>query len=232
MISVCMATYNGAKYIKEQIDSILVQLGADDELVVSDDGSTDGTIDIVLGYRDSRIQLYRGSFHSPIYNFENALKQAKGNYILLCDQDDIWMEGRVKALVGRLQNHDVVVSNATYIDGDGKPFDRLYFTQAPTLRVRETLMHNHFFGASMAFRRTVLNHALPFPKHLPMHDQWIGLMGLHYGKVCFEERPLLKYRRHGNNASFNGVSHNPYSKRIMFRVRIVYYYIMRILGIS
>lgn len=99
MISVCMATYNGEKYIKEQIDSILKQLGSDDELVISDDGSSDGTIDIILGYHDPRIHLYKGSFHSPAFNFENALKNATGDFIFLSDQDDIWYDNKVPEIL-------------------------------------------------------------------------------------------------------------------------------------
>lgn len=103
MISVCIATHNGAHYIKEQIESILCQLGTNDEIIISDDGSTDNTIDILLAFNDKRIIIYHykqpvKSKHSHIYvckNFENALKHAKGDYIFLADQDDWWMPNKV-----------------------------------------------------------------------------------------------------------------------------------------
>ncbi len=96
MISVCMATYNGEKYIERQLDSILAQLKENDELIISDDGSTDRTAEILARYgTDKRIRILHGSFHSPIYNFENAIKQAQGDYIFMADQDDIWLPGRI-----------------------------------------------------------------------------------------------------------------------------------------
>ena len=102
MISVCMATYNGENFIKEQIDSILPQLSDDDEIVISDDGSTDKTVDIIENYGDSRIKLLKyNSFRSTIYNLENALKDSKGDVIFLCDQDDKWNEDKVNICLER-----------------------------------------------------------------------------------------------------------------------------------
>ena len=89
MISVCMATYNGEKYLREQVGSILTQLGENDELVVSDDGSTDSTIDILKSYNDPRIKIFINTGrHGVNSNFENALRHADGDYIFLSDQDD------------------------------------------------------------------------------------------------------------------------------------------------
>lgn len=92
MISVCMATYNGEEYIKEQLESILCQLGEMDEIIISDDGSTDNTLNIIESYNDSRIKIHINTGkHGFVYNFENALQKAKGEYIFLSDQDDIWL---------------------------------------------------------------------------------------------------------------------------------------------
>ncbi|MDE5758415.1 MAG: glycosyltransferase, partial [Allobaculum sp.] len=92
MISVCIATYNGERYIETQIRSILDQLNEDDEIIISDDSSTDRTLDIIRSLNDSRIKLFAGNkFHSRTFNFENALKQATGDFIFLSDQDDIWL---------------------------------------------------------------------------------------------------------------------------------------------
>lgn len=232
MISVCMATYNGEKFIVEQINSILSQLGENDELIVSDDGSSDQTIQIVSALNDKRIHIYSGHFHSPIYNFENAIKHARGEIIFLSDQDDIWLPGRVNKLCAALKQNDVVVSNAKFMDGEGHLIDKLYFDSMPSFKLLSTILANHFFGASMAFKSSILKYALPFPRRLAMHDQWIGLMGCIYGKVGFVEEPLLLYRRHGNNASFCGVSHNPYRKRFMFRFHTVSNLILRICHIA
>lgn len=232
MISVCIATYNGEKYISEQLQSIICQIGAKDEIVVSDDSSTDNTISIIESFNDRRIRIYHGCFHSPIYNFENAIMHAKGDIILLSDQDDIWLPGKVLKMKDALEDSDVVVSNALFIDGNGNRIEGVYFKNRPYFSVLDTIISNHFFGASMGFRRNILQYALPFPKKLAMHDQWIGLMGSYYGKVGYVKEPLMLYRRHDNNASFNGVSHNPYSKRIMFRINTIKNFLFRITHIQ
>ena len=104
MISVCVATYNGEKFIREQIESILCQLSSDDEIIVSDDGSTDGTIVIINCIGDKRIRIIEGPRkHSPTFNFENALKEAKGDYIFLADQDDVWKTNKVEVCMKWLQ---------------------------------------------------------------------------------------------------------------------------------
>ena len=126
MISVCMATYNGEKYIKEQLDSILSQLESDDELLISDDGSTDNTISIIQSYNDSRIHILNHvpnssySGHEKVSsNFENALKNAHGDYIFLSDQDDIWCKDKVKKCVNEMQSSLFVVHNMKIIDENG-----------------------------------------------------------------------------------------------------------------
>ena len=99
MISVCMATHNGGKYIKEQIDSILVQISNEDELIISDDSSTDDTVEIIKKIKDKRIKLFENNkFFSPNLNFENALLHSKGDIIFLSDQDDIWKKDKVKIM--------------------------------------------------------------------------------------------------------------------------------------
>ena len=133
MISVCMATYNGARFIKQQIDSILPQLSADDELIISDDGSTDGTLEIIASYEDERIKIlhhqknpafakikYSRNFYCVTENFENALKIANGDYIFLSDQDDVWKENRVKRVLAELCNSDCVMCNYDVIDSNDK----------------------------------------------------------------------------------------------------------------
>ena len=96
MISVCIATYNGEKYIKEQLDSIIPQLGHEDEIVISDDGSSDSTLDIINSINDERIRItVNQGKHGVNSNFNNALLHAKGDFIFLADQDDIWLSGKV-----------------------------------------------------------------------------------------------------------------------------------------
>ena len=128
MISVCIATHNGEQYIKEQLDSILCQLLSEDEVVISDDGSTDSTLEIIKGYNDPRIKIFNfkqpsKTSHTHIYasrNFENALKHAKGEYIFLSDQDDIWMPSKVAVCLGALKQNDMIVHNMEIVNDYGE----------------------------------------------------------------------------------------------------------------
>lgn len=207
MISVCIATYNGARYIGEQLASILKQLSAEDEVVVSDDGSTDGTIDIVRSLNDHRIRIVDGPRrHSPTLNFEWALRNAKGEYIFLADQDDVWLEGKVTRCVEELQMCDCVVS-------DARVTDSLLNTTSESLfqlmhvkhgRLSNLLWRNGYTGCCMAFKREVLSKALPFPTDIPMHDIWIGNVAAFCGSLHFINDRLLLFRRHDAAASCNG----------------------------
>ena len=106
MTSVCMATYNGQKYLREQIESILCQLSANDELVISDDHSTDSTVDIIRSYGDSRIKMYANELTKGVtHNFENALNKSKGDIIFLADQDDVWLPNKISKMEKKF--HDV-----------------------------------------------------------------------------------------------------------------------------
>ena len=131
MISVCMATYNGQEYVKEQIDSILCQLGKDDELVISDDHSVDQTQHIIETYTDPRIRFYENELAKGVtHNFENSLKKSKGDIIFLSDQDDVWYPNKIKEMVAFLQEGDyhVVTCNCALTDSELHIIQEAYYT--------------------------------------------------------------------------------------------------------
>ena len=111
-----MATYNGERYIKEQVSSILQQLGEADELIVSDDGSTDSTLNVLASFHDPRIKVFNGPQTGLTYNFENAIKNANGDYLFLSDQDDVWESNKVERMMEALRHYDLVVSDAWISD--------------------------------------------------------------------------------------------------------------------
>lgn len=202
-ISVCMATYNGEKYILEQINSILFQLKDTDELVISDDGSTDATIEIIKKKDDPRIKLYCNNAHNFTKNFENAISKATGEIIFLCDQDDIWLDNKVEVMTKYLSDYDLVVSNATIVDGDRNKIMDEYFKYS---NVKQgfiyNLLYTRYIGACMAFKRTILNKVLPFPNNrLIPHDYWIACVCELYYDTFLLTEPLIEYRRHESNAS-------------------------------
>lgn len=207
MISVCIATYNGERYIRQQIESIVCQLNVDDEIIVSDDGSTDGTLDIVKGIGDKRIKIIEGlGRKSPILNFECALKASKGDFIFLSDQDDIWKPDKVEICMKWLKTYHCVVSDAEVTDNRLKPlYPSLYaIMQVKQGRIYNTIWKNGYTGCCMAFRRNVLEASLPFPKNIPMHDIWIGNVAAYKYNVIFIPDRLIHFRRHENTISCNG----------------------------
>jgi len=206
MISVCMATYNGESYIKEQIQSILPQLKDGDELIVSDDGSTDNTLEIVFSFESLKIRVLQGPQNGLIKNFENAINAAKGDYIFLCDQDDIWLENKVNVFKTAFENGaDLIVSDCRVVDANAKIINESFFSlRNSRLGFLPNLLRNGFLGCCMAFKAELKPKILPFPKNIPMHDWWIGLVASLYGEVVFINQPLILYRRHGNNASPTG----------------------------
>lgn len=231
MISVCIATYNGEKYIEEQLHSILKQLSKHDEVIISDDRSCDETLQIIKNLRDNRIKVYTNQSNSSVHhfsknhykvtsNFENALNHAKGDYIFLSDQDDIWMENKVEKCLKYLQNNDFVLSNRSIINAEGKILEATYNKTNP---IANTLFANlvklSFPGCCMAFRRNILKDALPFPENLIMHDGWIFLLAFAKKKrIVFIDEPLIKYRRHLQNVSPSAITNNnPLYFKIWYR---------------
>ena len=231
MISVCIATYNGEKYIHEQIASILQQIGNDDEIVVSDDGSTDKTLDVVRSFDAQNIHIYinKGD-HGYTPNFENALRNAHGDYIFLSDQDDIWMPDKVEACMKYLKVNDFVVSDALIVDGDNKPlFDSFCEQRKSKFGFLNTLIRFSYLGCCFAFRRKVLSKALPFPKNhiLCTHDNWLALVSTAFYKSAFIPLPLIRYRRYGGNASSGAKNAN---KSILFMIHYRLYLLFHLIG--
>jgi len=225
--SVCMATYNGSSYIAEQIQSILEQLGESDELIISDDGSNDGTINIVKSNDDPRIILVHGKGQGLIRNFENALSYAKGDIIFLTDQDDIWLKGKVNQCNKQLENEKVslVVTDCKVVDSTLNTLSPSFFQLRHSGGgLLSNLTKNSYLGCCMAFKREVLERSLPFPERIPMHDWWLGLNSALIGNVVFLKTPLLLYRRHGANASSTAeVSKYNFFEKLTHRLFLSFY---------
>ena len=203
-VSVVLAAFDGEKYIKSQILSILPQLRNQDELIVTLDPGTDKTESEVLNIHDSRIRLLKGPGQGILKNVENGLKSATGDYIFLSDQDDVWHPQKVRKVLEQLNQKDtlLVLHDCRLVDEALNELEPSYFRYHGTNRgFFNNLIRNSFIGCCMAFNRSLLNAALPFPSQLPMHDQWLGLVAEKKGNVVYLPEPLLDYRRHNNNQS-------------------------------
>lgn len=220
-ISVALAAYKGEDFIGEQLDSILSQLAPSDEVVISDDFPQGKTREIVaaLAENDSRIRYVEGPAKGLIMNFENAINNCTGDYIFLADQDDVWLPDKVEKVTEKLEaGADLVLHNAMVTDGKLKIQDTSFFKSHGTKTgYLNNLVKNSYMGCCMAFRKSLCKKIMPFPQNLPMHDQWIGLIAEKTGKVCLVEKPLILYRRHGNNVSGGQTS---LKQKIMWRISI------------
>lgn len=204
MVSVAMATYNGEKFIEKQIRSILDNLEPQDELIISDDGSTDRTVEIIESFNDKRIVLVEGPMLGIKKNFENAIRCTGGRYIFLSDQDDVWAPCKVKMVLEAFERTKapVVVHNCTIERDDGSVLEESFFgfrNSGPG--AFKNFIKNTYIGCCMAFDAALKDAILPIPIDIEMHDQWIGIIGDRVGKNVFIEDKLIKYMQHEDNAS-------------------------------
>lgn len=204
--SVVIAYYNGKEYIKEQVDSILGQLGAEDELVISVDSDQDGSGELLreMAGNDVRLKLIKGPGQGVVKNFQNGLLHCTGDLIFLADQDDVWLPQKVGKVAACFQDPNVTVAvhNAQISDEELKPLDETTFQwRGSGPGFWKNIKKNSYIGCCMAFRRDILNRILPVPDSIWIHDQWIGLLAEQLGKPVFLEDVLLLYRRHGGNVT-------------------------------
>lgn len=234
MISVCMATYNGEKYIKAQIDSILIQLMEDDELIVSDDGSKDRTIDVIESFNDDRIKLFINNHrHGVAGNFENALNHTNGDIIFFSDQDDVWLPNKIKEMSDFLRESDaeVITCSCSLTDSDLNITCYDYYGCKNPLQKSAwgNFYKDLWLGCCMAFKRSVLKHVLPFPEHIVAHDLWIAIYAQLVLKCAYYPKPMQLYRRHEETVSFvGGVSTNRLSYKLFYRFYLAVHLIKRI----
>lgn len=226
-ISVAMATYNGEKYIEEQLNSIIEQTVKVDEIVISDDGSMDNTLSIVQSIRSKTsdicfIILTNSTTHGVVNNFESALKHCTGDYIFLADQDDIWNAEKVERVVDVFfMNPDahLVFHDAELIDKDRNKlhgtFNKDINGQVLNADENEiikickskyleyTISKNIANGMVMCVSNWLKNQAIPFPNKFPFHDWWFVFLSIKYDSCYYLNSVLGQYRLHGNNTVGN-----------------------------
>lgn len=220
-VSVAIATYNGEMFLKEQIDSILKNLKENDEIIISDDGSTDNTLNILKKYNDRRIKIYNGPKQGVKKNFENAISKCNGKYIFLSDQDDIWKENKVNEIMKLFYYNDkvdLILHDAEVFDSDSSS---ILYSSFMKYRKSESgfiknIIKNSYIGCCMAFKKDIVKYINPIPNNIDMHDQWIGLIVEKKGKTLLCNEILIKYRRHKNNVS--SLKHYKISKMIKNRI--------------
>ena len=204
-VTVLMSTYNGEKYLREQIDSILGQRGVEVSLIVRDDGSSDATLTILDEYKKSGLlDYYCGGNLGPARSFMHLLQNAPANdFYAFSDQDDKWMDDKLIAAITRMEGHEsepaLYFSQTQLVDAQLNPIPSVIIT--PKLTFGESLIYKFIGGCTM-----VMNHRLReavgnfMPEIMPMHDIWIYSIALGIDAfVHFDSTPHILYRQHGSN---------------------------------
>lgn len=224
-VSVCMAAYNGARHIGEQISSILSELQDNDELVIVNDSSTDNTAEVIRSVGDPRIRLIEAESNAGyVRTFERALGEARGRFVFLSDQDDVWIPGRVELMISALADHEMVVSNCEHVDGTPGTFHELRLRSSDSRHAVRNILgivigYRLHWGCAMAFRASMLEQILPFPPYMSeSHDQWIAMVGNVNKSIVYLDEDTIRHRLHGENLTPHGIR----SAGKIFRARIAF----------
>lgn len=222
MVSIVMATYNGEKYIGEQIESILASTYQDFNLFIYDDGSTDGTLLVLMQYENKypdKIKIFQNEVNQGVtLNFLQGICKTTSDYIMLSDQDDVWKPNKIGITLRRMRHMEAqlgkelpmaVFTDAVVVDENLKTLQKSFFQSGkldPTKTdLNHLLMENKLIGCSVmvnaSLRKVLQGHHLP--KEARLHDWWIALIASSFGKIGFIKEPTLLYRQHSNNVVGN-----------------------------
>ena len=213
-VDIAMATYNGARYLRDQLDSIIAQRHEDWTLYVSDDASTDDTWVILEQYSSHhpQIQLVGNRRQGgPARNFNTALSATTADYVLLTDQDDVWPNDRVERLLSAMTSHEGTPAGPVMVFSDMRVVDEQLRTIAPSFyryagldpranaNVPRLLWSCTVYGCSTIVNRALLHACLPIPEDVTMHDGWLALVAAAHGGVHYLDAPTVLYRQHSGN---------------------------------
>ncbi|MBP5598279.1 MAG: glycosyltransferase family 2 protein [Pseudobutyrivibrio sp.] len=230
-VSVALAAYNGSLYLREQLDSILMQLGKNDEVIVSYNQSNDSTLQILTEYedRDNRIKVINCKESGVIPNFENAIKNCKNDIVFLSDQDDVWIADKVAIMLPYFKNVDIgcVVHGSELVDEKLVPLgdSKINVKRNKYLNRLRVIVKNPVQGSCMAFRSKYIESITPIPRTVPMHDSWIALVISFFSKVLLIPDKLILYRQHGKNVTSR--THQKIGKMISDRCHLINDYAKR-----
>lgn len=202
-ISVAMCTYNGERFVEEQLKSMLNQTYKNFEIIITDDGSSDNTIEIINKYisKDDRIKLYINENNLGfVKNFEKSISLCTGDYIALADQDDIWKINKLEYFIENIKENILIYSDAILIDDKGESLNA--FLIAPKNQLvsgsnnKAFLLSNCVSGNTLMFKKELINEILPIPKNTRFHDMWIAFVASTYGSIIAVDEPMTYYRRY------------------------------------
>ena len=217
-----MCTYNGARFLREQLDSLLAQTYSPIEIVITDDGSTDETAEIIASYtsKHANISFYRNETNLGfVKNFEKAISLCSGEYIALADQDDIWKPRKIERFIEEIGEHLLIYSDAELIDADALSLGRFLIRPEKKLVKGSCglafLFDNCVSGNTLLFRKTLASRILPIPQGVAFHDVWIAFAASSLGMITYTDEAMTLYRRYDTQ-----VTHVSKKKAKGFRARL------------
>lgn len=232
-VHIVLATYNGERFLREQMDSVLGQTYENITVEVCDDGSTDGTAAIVREYevQDERVKLHLNPHNlGYVKNFLEGVKRCTAPYVMLCDQDDIWQKDKVEKTLQAMQQAEkkragkpvLVFTDAVNFDsGTGEELGFFHETSHLDVKKVDTahlFMENKCIGCTMMMNRAILPYLEELPEEIRVHDWWIALICSHFGSIEYVPQATLRYRQHEEN-QIGGSSYTGYLKKRLTHIR-------------
>lgn len=218
LVSIAIATYNGEKFLRKQLDSIYAQTYKNIEVVVTDDCSSDGTVDILNEYKNNYgLRYYINEQNLGfIKNFEKVISLCRGDYVALSDQDDIWVPSKIETLVREIGDYSLVCSDAALIDNDDtvvvNSFNDYSGRSIPTENIFQYLVFgNYVTGCTAMIDSKLFSKALPVPEEFPFHDWWFAIMASQERGIKYVPEQFVLYRQHNDNVSGAGKKISLYS---------------------
>ncbi|MBV7532346.1 glycosyltransferase family 2 protein [Chitinophaga sp. sic0106] len=207
LVSIIIAVYNGARFLQEQLDSVLNQTYSNLEIIAVDDCSTDSSFEILQRYQDRypNFHVFRNEANlGYIKNFEKGLQLAKGEYMALCDQDDIWLPEKVSIMMAEMaKGYHTAFCDSEVVDFEGKSLGRC-ISDGRNQQDFDTPLNfaigNSISGHAMLIRKGVIDQSIPFPNTM-IHDRWIAFVATFFGPIRYIDQPLVKYRQHDTNVN-------------------------------
>jgi glycosyltransferase involved in cell wall biosynthesis len=203
LVSIALCTYNGAAYLKEQLDTLINQTYPNCEIIIVDDCSKDNTVEILKQYAEShhQIKLYINSENlGYTKNFEKAIGLCNGEYIALCDQDDIWDKNKISIMLEHIGNNILAYHDSAFIDEKGNPLNKKISDVQNCYSGNDSrifLFGNCVLGHATLFKRELLKFTGNFNDTV-IHDRWLAYVATNNGSIVFIEQALVQYRQHFN----------------------------------
>ncbi len=210
LISIAMCSYNGERFIKEQIDSIITQTYKNFELIIVDDCSKDNTINIIKDYqlKDNRIKLFQNEKNLGfVKNFEKAISLCSGDFIALADQDDVWKRYKIEVFIKNIGTNLLIYSDAILIDQYSKETGSELIRPDGNLVAgkcnKAFIFYNCVSGNTLMFKKELVKDIIPIPSEITFHDIWIAFLASTKGTITFTNEPMTYYRRYSEQITRN-----------------------------